>query len=325
MEAPRQRRLAGPRSAQSNRREITAFARRRRDAETFHNPGIQWPSLFCVPANDWAALEAILPENQARHDFWAGLHIADALFLFSFPHRANEPVPPDEDDPHWAPPAQVEADPADYADIQSATWRGYRRGAGILRDHPGNPDRPEDGSWEGFREAMANGERILGTTRLEQQAHIDNPVDWITERTDAANAPAVDYGSFLRPEAYAGEDLNRRRSWLKFGRTEANHLPAVQWSARRLGNVVWLIVSHGYRPTAPNPSAPSLETLGSFGFDADLGIAAAWVIDATDLAVPDLFPDDSAVQFEGWEAVEHGRRYRFGQIDAMLVRFDLKV
>ena len=87
--------------------------------------------------------------------------------------------------------------------------------------------------------------------------------------------------------------------------------------------MVWLIVSHGYRPVETNDYVEDLNSLGSFGFDSNLGIASATVLDATDLAVPLAFPHGPNATFEDWEEVGFGLRYRFTRIDAMLVRIVL--
>ena len=256
-------------------------------APVFHNPGLLPPGMHGLEANDWAGLAAHVPENHARHDFWAGMHHADALWLYGWDHRGPE---------------------ADTTEPQGSLWRGYRRGAEILRNHPGNPRRPQDswdGSWDGFREAMANGERILGTTVAEQDAHIANPVDWIRVRVDAAVVQETDYG---RPEDVGGGALTY------LGRTDALALRAVQWSARRLGNVVWLIVSHGYRPDSADSTSP----IGSFGFDSNRTIVGATVLDSTGGAPPFLFSSDASVNpnLGGW-------RNKFTVIDAMLIRIEI--
>ena len=117
----------------------------------------------------------------------------------------------------------------------------------------------------------------------------------------------------------------KRRHWQYLGLTPAGELPAVQWSARRLGDVVWLIVSHGYRPLEDDRAQDvDLTTLGSFGFDSDLGIRSAAVVDATGMTVPAAFPHDPTVTLDDEEEeVELAYRHRFEQIDAMLIRIEL--
>ena len=269
-------------------------------APVVHSPTLYGPSAGgTLGLDSWEDVNLFYPANQARHCFWAGLHHADALWLYPMNSRDSA------------------ADGA-FEDIESPFWRAYRRGAGLLRGHPQHPDRPTDPTqaalWDGFREAMANGERILGTTVQEQDHHVDYPVDWIRVRVDPARAPEVDYGIWEDVGQYTRPD---------YGRTLADTLPAVQWSARRLGDVVWLIVSHGYRPVETNDYVEDLDSLGSFGFDSDLGIASATVLDATDMAVPVAFPHDGDATFIGSGPDEEGMLYRFTRIDAMLVRIEL--
>jgi hypothetical protein len=252
-------------------------------APVFHNPGLLPPASHGLRAGDWAGLAARVPENHARHDFWAGLHHADALWVYGWDDRGPN---------------------ADSDEPEGSLWRGYRRGAEILRNHPDNPRRSP--LWDGFREAMANGERILGTTVAERDAHITNPVDWIRVRVDEAVVPEADYG---KPENGGGDP------WKYLGRTGESTIPAVQWSARRLGNVVWLIVSHGCRN--PDLSFPFV-ALGAFGFEATRGIVSATIVDRTGGSPPEAFNSNL-----GLPATLGSRRYQIPQIDAMLIRIEV--
>ncbi len=295
----------------------------------FHNPGVLPPRTFGLDSMD--QLVASVPENHPRHDFWAGLHVAEALFLWGLTHSA--PVK-----------GTTYADPQ----FRNPQWNGYQRGASILKNHPEAPQNPvilpnspfsgED-LWTGFREAMANGELIRGTTVHEQEYHRDNPVDWITVRVDGLTVEqGVDYGDFLRrARDEDGTEVMEEGGWRYLGRTLATDsvdplrpedpapgrawIPSIQWSARRLGNVVWLIVSHGYRPE----SERERPTLGVFGFGSGLGITRALLLDGSELGpMPQVLPNDPLLALDISPPLPAANRwFQLDRIDGLLIRIEL--
>ena len=91
----------------------------------------------------------------------------------------------------WSHRRSSAADGVGKVPIHNPLWLGQRRGLAILKNSSKQPQGASSPLWAGFREAMANGERILGTTVAEQAHHAEFGVDWVTVRVDPATVPRV--------------------------------------------------------------------------------------------------------------------------------------
>lgn len=165
---------------------------------------------------EWNALR---PASHARHDVWAGIHLADGVILNAWPYRK-------------------------YLDAAGTTqfrdsWPAVAESLAVLKN---NPD---------LREAIVNGERARG---------------WFW---DAASLSAVhEGGDWIEVTVWPPVVALGRAYGSEMGKI-GEDLPGVQWTAWRVGNVAWVVVTCSSMLLASDsrneqgPLAPSLQVFVS--------------------------------------------------------------
>ena len=197
--------------------------------KVFHSVGVFPADDFKLGARaDPAAMEAVLSVvtiPQARMDLLAGLHALDGVFIEG-----------------WG---SYRVQGADGNTVQPAAL-AYAEVLALIK-----------GGEPGLREALANGEVLRGWNTEESQLANDS-APWLSITTGAGDAAGLDLGAIGALGADPDPTTPGNPGIPRLGVVRAR--PAIVWTAFRLGNTVWVLVTCALK--SPNN-----------GFNLDLTIA----------------------------------------------------